>query len=279
MGIATEGSVVENCLIEYDADSSNALDPMTPGHGTQGVRLDSGKVDDGAVVRNCTIRMKKHASGRGAICVWGRSGHHEVHNCDIEIDEAAQSGGEAVPALKFEKPDFYRVNHNDTSIEVSSVSITGSASSGESIFVRDRPLTLEDVCVSHDRTPLRARECSPETRNSSLDADHCTVRTEEADFPDRVPSDPEDTRTFRIKGVGSGAKQYIFRLEQGGSIDDERATEDPDYAYGPAVFGEVGAGEDEYHFSGEIAGFLTIGGPVKTFVDGKEVKPWKVDEQ
>jgi hypothetical protein len=279
MRIATEGSIVEDCLIEYDADGSNARDPMTPGHGTQGVAFDSGKVRDGAVVRNCTIRMKKHAAGRGAICVWSRSGHHEVHGCDIVVDEAAQSGGEAVSAISCEPPDFYDVNHHDVSVVVSQVSVSGSASSGESIFVRDRPLIMDDVCVSQGRTPIRAKECSPNINNSSLNARLCPVRTDDSDGSDKPESPNQKRHTFRIKGEsGGGRKQYILRLEQDGTIKQERRAEDPDYVHGPAVFGEVMTGSDEYVFEGEIEGFLTVGGPVKTFVDGTEVNPWEVGE-
>jgi len=273
MRVATEGSVVEDCLIEYDADDSNARDPMTPGHGTQGVAFDSGKVRDGAVVRNSTIRMSKHASGRGAICVWGRSGHHEIHDCDIVVDDGAQSGGEAVSAISCEPPDFYDVNHRNVSVAVSQVSISGSASSGESVFVRSRPLTMDDVCIFQNRKPIRAKECSPNVSNSSINAQSCPART------DKGESSKEERRTFRIKGEpGGGRKQYILRLKQDGTIKQKRRAEDPDYVHGPAVFGEVMTGSDEYVFDGEIEGFLTVGGPVKTFVDGTEEKPWEVGE-
>jgi len=235
-------------------------------------------VNDGAVVRNCTIRMKKHAKGRGAVSVWGRSGHHEIHDCDIVVDEPARSGGEAVSAISCEPPNFHSVNHPDASVVVSSTSITGSATSGESVFVRDRPLTMEDVCISQKRRPLRAKECSPNVHNSSLNAGSCPVRADGGDSNKEKPSETE-RRTFRIKGErGGGPKQYIFRVKQDGTIRQQRGTEDPDYVHGPAVFGEVMAGSDEYVFEGEIEGFLTVGGPVRTFVDGTEVKPWKVDE-
>jgi len=278
MRVATDGSIVKGCLIEYDADDSNARDPMTPGHGTQGVAFDSGKVDDGAIVRNCTIRMKKHAAGRGAVCVWGRSGHHEIHGCDIVVDEAARSGGEAVSALNFEPPNFYDVNHPNTSVDVSSTSISGSASSGESVFVRDRPLTMEDVCISQNRTPIRAKECSPDVRNSSLNAGSCPVRADGTESDEDSSPDTE-RRTFRIKGERGGRrKQYILRLKQDGTIRQQRGTEGRDYVHGPAVFGVVVSGADEYVFDGEIAEFATVGGPVKTFVDGNEVQPWEVGE-
>lgn len=304
--LANNGSIIEYCDLGYDADESNARDPMMDNHGTQGVAFDSGKTKTGgAVARHCRIDMVKCARGRGGIAVWDRSGEHKIFNVEINIGDNAKSYGQHVmPAIAIERPNG---NHRKTDITVRRATLNGTASNGVAFDAAGRRLRLDDICVTQPRRSFAFDDCHTQKRALRANSDSCPSRNAGTDAWRNNPrpsgskndggnggndghsgngnsgksGNGNDTlpRTFAVRSKpGGGKKQYIMRVEQDGDMEMTSKNEPGDYAEGPACFGVVkGTDEDAFRFRGEITGFETIGGPVEVELDGKVIdKPWKI---
>lgn len=277
--IGSRGSYVRNAVIVVNATNTRSSNPQDA-LNQRGIWLESRKIGgNGPEVRDCEIVIAETPNSSGGIVTASSVGDFSVTDTRIGVDV------DGVQSI-----NGYSPSDEPHSAMLRGVSITGSATSGQAIRLKNHPESVIDNCCIKQEGASRdgiRLDGSPGTvvRDSTINVtgrqiiEDGAVTTSNLSANGSCPAPSYNagddlSRTLTIEG----APESAYELAVSGSLEKSTAmrgtTIDPnDDLSEQSVTGQVGGGgRDSYAFAGEITRLVLDGG-TNLYYDGERVDP------
>jgi hypothetical protein len=313
--IGGDGSYVENCTVEIDFEKYTGppLGDISTGFGMRGIHVDQGvqlegaeAIPAGAEIRNCELIGKNAPNGIAMVNLspQGRSLLIEDTRIQVDIDNmwAARRGRPGVIDWREwqstpPKPHWLRLNN---------VSITGSASGKEAVYIDKADESSVRNCCIHQSGSNRDGVSFKDTsggvvEDSTIDVTGTAITMESSTVdtasitqdgscplpnPDRTvstsgdstatettstPTETQDGQELVIDGSHTTDRlEYTFTVD--GSVEAGGRANDSDVIDGTTVTGQVEGGIDSFWVTGAFTEFQ-VEGDMVIRLDGETVDP------
>ncbi|WP_273837687.1 hypothetical protein [Halococcus sp. PRR34] len=284
--LSSDGSYVENAIINADLDNSDSPNPEDT-LNTRGVRFEAGRFGfGGAQVRDCDISIVSTTNSNGAVVVGSDGADHTVKNSRISVEEDGIRGFYAAAPTGYGSRDPPPEPHTATVVDTS---ITGGSNGVEAIRIDQRDdSVVADCCINQtgtDRDGVKMYNSpSNVVKNSTIDVPgqqvlspgcRVTTRNLSASGSCPVPNKATGDSLPRELSIVSNSGRFRYQLTVSGDLGKSTArgaTIDPnDTISGSTATGQGGdGGVDSYGFSGEITQ-MDVDGDVTVYLDDEVI--------
>ncbi len=273
--IGSLGSYVENAVIDVDANDTRSPNPWDA-LNQRGIWFESRKyAGNNPEVRNCDVFITATPNSSGGVVTSSTVDDFSVTDTRIGIDADGVRGVSG-----------YAPSDEGHTAVLRGVSITGSASYSQAIFLKNHPNSVIEECCIHQEGASRDGvwlDGSPGSvvRNSTIDVTGRQVVEEDGwvstdDISDSGSCPVPDYGLPHTLSIVGNSGRYSYQFSVSGALEkgDAMGAADPnDIVSGNTATGQGGdGGIDSYEFSGEILAF-DLDGDVTVYLDGERVNP------